>query len=187
MSIDKSLFAGKLIRLAPIDHENDPAVASRWTHDPYYLRMLSTEPVLPLTAEQAKKKYEQIEKEMDEQRNLFYFTIRAMADDRLLGFARLYWIEWTNGNGWLQLGIGETADRCKGYGSEAQQMLLRYAFSELNLFRLTAQAPEYNQAALRLAKRAGFVEEVRRRQAQQREGKYWDLLHFGLLKEEWHG
>jgi RimJ/RimL family protein N-acetyltransferase len=185
MSIE-NLFAGKSIRLAPIDHENDPAVESRWTHDPYYMRMLASDPALPLNAEQVKKNYEAIEKKMDEEKNLFYFTIRKMQDDQLLGFARLYWIEWTNGNGWIQLGIGEASERRKGLGTEVLQMLLRYAFDELNLYRLTAQVPEYNQAALRLAEKAGFVEEVRRREAQQREGRYWDLLHLGLLKEEWH-
>jgi RimJ/RimL family protein N-acetyltransferase len=186
MSIEKGLFEGKLVRLAPIDHEKDPPIVSRWTHDPYYLRMLDSAPVHPLSVEQVKKKYAEIEKEIKEERNLFYFTIRARQDDRLLGFARLYWIEWNNGNGWVQLGIGEAEERCKGLGSEVLQMMLRLAFNELNLFRLSAQVPEYNQAARRLAARVGFVEEVRRRGALQREGRRWDLLHMGLLKEEWH-
>lgn len=186
MSIEKPLFEGKLVRLAPIDHEIDPQVESRWTHDPNYLRMLDTAPAQPLSIEHVKKKYEKLEKEMEEEKNLFYFTIRAKDDDRLLGFVRLYWIEWNNGNGWVQLGIGEAHDRRKGYGSEVLDMLLRYAFSELNLFRLSACIPEYNTAALHLAAKAGFVEEVRRRQALQRDGRHWDLLHLGLLKEEWH-
>jgi hypothetical protein len=33
MSIDTQLFEGKLIRLGPINHEKDPEVESRWTHD----------------------------------------------------------------------------------------------------------------------------------------------------------
>lgn len=187
MSIEKSLFEGKSVRLAPIDHDNDPEIESRWTHDPYYLRMLDFAPAHPLSIEQVKKKYEKIEKEIEEEKNLFYFTIRSKEDDRLLGFARLYWIEWNNGNGWVQLGIGEAGDRDKGYGSEVLHMLLRYAFSELNLFRLNAFVPEYNKIALWLGEKAGFVEEVRRREALQRDGKRWDLLQLGLLKEEWHG
>lgn len=187
MSIGKSLFEGKLVQLAPINHENDPPIESRWTHDPYYLRMLDPALARPLSIEQVKKKYEKLEKEIEEEKNLFYFTIRAKVDDRLLGSARIYWIEWNNGNGWVQLGIGDAGDRDKGYGSEVLQMLSRYAFSELNLFRLSACVPEYNLVALRLAAKAGFVEEVRRREALQRDGRRWDLLHLGLLKEEWHG
>ena len=72
-----------------------------------------------------------------------------------------------------------------GYGTEALQMLMRYAFSELNLFRLAALVPEYNQAAIHLFQKAGFIEEVRRREALNRDGRRWDLIHLGLLREEW--
>jgi len=36
-----------------------------------------------------------------------------------------------------------------------------------------------------LLKKSGFVEEVRRRKALDRDGRRWDLLIFGLLKDEW--
>ncbi|MEI5604432.1 GNAT family protein, partial [Streptomyces brasiliscabiei] len=75
---------------------------------------------------------------MEESKNLFYFTIRAREDDRLIGKAVVEWIDWTNGNGFLHLGLGAAEDRRKGYGSQALSMLLRYAFSELNLYRVTA-------------------------------------------------
>ncbi|MBN2146411.1 MAG: GNAT family N-acetyltransferase [Anaerolineales bacterium] len=185
MTIDQSLYDGKLIRLGPIDHENDATVEARWWQTPEYLRMLGPDPAYPLSAAQLKKRYEAIEKEMEEDKNLFYFTIRSLEDDRLVGFARLYWIEWTHGNGNVQLGIGDPADRRKGYGSETLRLLLRFAFRELNLFRLSAQVPEYNQAALRLFEKAGFVTEVRRRQALQRYGRTWDIIHLGLMQEEW--
>lgn len=186
MSIERALFEGNLIRLAPIDHEKDPPVEARWTHDPYYLRMLDPKPACPLSPEGVKKKYKKIEKEIEEEKNLFYFTIRAIEDDRLLGFTSLDGREWANGNGWLRLAIGEATDRRKGFGTEALQLLLGYAFSELNLFRLSASVPEYNLAALRISEKAGFVEEVRRRKALNRNGRRWDLLHLGLLQEDWH-
>jgi RimJ/RimL family protein N-acetyltransferase len=192
MGIDVSLFEGKAICLAPIDHDKDAAVESRWTHDAEYQRLLETEPARPLSAFQVKKRYEAIEKEMDEDKNLFYFTIRLRAGqgqggeaDRLVGFARLYWIEWAHGNGNVQLGIGEANDRGHGYGTEALGLLMRFAFDELNLYRLSAMVPEYNTTALRLFERAGFVEEVHRRQALQRDGRCWDLIHVGILRDEW--
>ena len=122
---------------------------------------------------------------MDESRSLFYFTVRMRSDDRLIGFAKLYWIEWSNGTGMIQLGIGDAHDRGHGYGSEILSLMLRYAFAELNLYRLTAMIPDYNQVAKLLFQNAGFVEEVRRRQALNRNGRRWDMLHMGLLREEW--
>lgn len=198
MRIDEQLFQGPRICLAPIDHEKDAEVEARWTHDASYLRLLSLKPALPASPAQIKKRYEAIEKEQEQERNLFYFTIRlrlteadpaaeepSVAAQPLIGFARVYWIEWVNGNGYVQIGIGDSQNRQQGYGSEALRLLLRFAFGELNLHRLTAQVPEYNPAALRLFQKAGFVEEVRRRQALNRDGRRWDLLHLGLLYNEW--
>jgi RimJ/RimL family protein N-acetyltransferase len=183
--IQAPLFEGQLICLAPIDHENDPGVESVWTHDAEFMRMLYTEPMHPLSPAQVKKKYEAIEKDLEKSKNLFYFTIRLRKDDRLLGLARLYWVEWTNGAGMLTLGIGDRNDRGRGFGSEALRLLLHYAFAELNLYRVGATIPEYNPVALHLFAKSGFVEEVRRRQALNRDGRRWDLIHVGILKEEW--
>ncbi len=185
MNIEQSLFEAGPICLGPIDHEKDPQVEARWTNDAAYLRMLGPDPALPLSAAQVKKRYEKIEKDQDESHNLFYFAIRSRADDRLIGFAKLHWIEWSNGVGNLSLGIGEASDRRQGYGTQALNLLLRYAFAELNLFRLSALIPEYNEPALGLFRKAGFVEEVRRREALMRDGRRWDMLHLGMLREEW--
>jgi RimJ/RimL family protein N-acetyltransferase len=185
MSIDTPLFDGSLVRLGQIDHEKDPEVVSRWTHDAGFMRMMYTDPMRPLTPWQVKKKLEELEKSIEEERNLFHFRIRARNDDRLLGFAELCWITWTNATGMIRLGIGAAEDRHHGYGRETLNLLLRYAFVELNLHRLTAVIPEYNLPALALFQSFGFIEEVRRRQALERDGRFWDLMYFGLLTDEW--
>jgi RimJ/RimL family protein N-acetyltransferase len=83
------------------------------------------------------------------------------------------------------MGIGSTEDRRKGYGTQALRMLLRFAFAELNLFRLTAAVPEYNEGAIALFQKFGFVQEVCRRKSLERDGRRWDLYLFGLLNDEW--
>jgi RimJ/RimL family protein N-acetyltransferase len=185
MGIETQLYEGNLIRLGPIDYEKDPEVESRWTHDISYLRTLGQDLARPLSPAQMKKKYERIEKQVDESKNTFYFTIRLKEDDRLLGFVQLFWIEFNHGNGNMRMGIGDPQDRGKGYGSEALRLILHYSFDELNLYRLGALLGEDNPGGLRFFQKFGFVEEVRRRQALQRDGRSWDLLHLGLLADEW--
>ena len=185
MSIDTQLFEGKLIRLAPIDHEKDPQVESLWTHDLTWMRALSRQPAIPLSIAQMKKRYEAIEKEVDESKRLFHFTIRGKEDNRLLGFVRIEWIEWTHGTCSLKLAIGDPLERSKGYGSEAMQLILRFAFNELNLYRLSAVMGEDNPQAKKFFKKFGFVEEVRRRKALMRDGQTWDSIHLGILRDEW--
>ena len=185
MTINTQLYQGQHIRLGQIDYEKDPAIESGWTHNSKYLHSLGTEIARPLSPAQIKKRYEAIEKEMDERKNLFSFTIRSQEDDHLLGFARLFWIEWTNGTGGIQIALGNSAERDQPYAREALQLVLQYAFQELNLHRLSAFAMEDDPAGLELLQSVGFIEEVRRRQAIQRSGHICDLLLMGLLREEW--
>jgi RimJ/RimL family protein N-acetyltransferase len=183
--IQTQLFESQDLRLGPIDHEKDPAIESGWTHDSEFMRLMETNPARPMSAAMVKKQYEKLEKQIEEDKNLYHFMIRAKADDRLIGKAVVHRIEWTNGNCFVQLGIGSAEDRRKGYGTQALQMLLRFAFAELNLFRVTAFVPEYNEVAVALLQKFGFTQEVCRRRALERDGRRWDLYVFGLLKDEW--
>ena len=183
--IQTQLYEGQDIRFGPIDHEKDSEIESKWTHDSEFMRMMETTPARPTSAAMIKKQYEKLEKQAEESKNLYHFMIRAKTDDRLIGTASVQRIEWANGNGFLHLGIGGAEDRGKGYGTQALQMLLRFAFAELNLFRVSAMVPEYNETAMALLKKFGFIQEVCRRKALERDGRRWDLYVFGLLNDEW--
>ena len=183
--IQTQLFESQDLHLSPIDHEKDAEIESKWTHDSDFMRMMETTPARPMSAAMIKKQYEKLEKEVEEEKNLFHFMIRTRADDRLIGKAAIQRIEWSNGNGWIRLGIGSADDRRKGYGTQALRMILRFAFAELNLFRVAAVVPEYNETAIALLQKFGFVQEVCRRKSLERDGRRWDLYVFGLLNEEW--
>jgi hypothetical protein len=88
--IQTQLFEGQDIRFGPIDHEKDPQIESKWTHDSEFMRLMETSPARPLSAAMIKKQYEKLEKQIEEDKNLFHFMIRAKADDRLMGKASIY-------------------------------------------------------------------------------------------------
>ena len=183
--MDSQFFEGERIQLTAPEADRDAEIESKWTHDPDYLRALSAEPARPLSPTQVKKQYEEAEKEAEKSRNAFNFAIRARDGDRLIGFIRVFDILWTHGSGRVQFGIGDPADRRQGYGREALNLVLRYAFDELNLHRLSAATFEYNTAALNFLQGVGFAIEVRRRQAVNRDGRRWDAILLGLLRDEW--
>ena len=184
-SFASPLFEGNLVRLTPLDHDKDAEVVAAWTHNTEFMRMYSLQPVRPLTAAQVKKQFEQNDKEMDEGRRLFHYAIRTKDGDRLVGEARIEWIEWTNGTAAVKIGLPDPADRRNGFGGEVLGMLLRFAFRELNLHHLEVVLPEYNVPALRFFEKHGFKIEVRRRQAVNRGGRRWDLIHMAILRPEW--
>ncbi len=185
MDIQVSLYNGQLVRLGGVQHEQDAPVEALWHQDPVFLRSLLFNPAQPLSTEAIKKQYEALEKEADEKRNQFYFTLRTCGENRLVGFVHLKNIEWSTGSADIKLGIGCAEDRGKGYGSEALRLLLRFAFHELNLYRLNARIAEDNTPARRMLENAGFRLEINRRKAIRRDGKKLDLLGFGILAGEW--
>ncbi len=82
MNITTPLFEGRCTCLAPIDHEQDPAIVSNWTQNADYLRMLDTKPALPLSAGQIKKQYEVLEKEIDRKQKSGLFCHPYPPDNR---------------------------------------------------------------------------------------------------------
>jgi RimJ/RimL family protein N-acetyltransferase len=179
-----SLYEGRLVRLGPLDHEKDPPVVAGWTKDPLW-RSVLVEVSHPLSVEAVRRLLERVEKQMEETKNLFHFTLRARADNRLLGLARIFRIDFHNGTGELNLGIGNASDRRRGYGSDALDLLLRFAFNDLNLHRLSVWPGANNLPYIQLLEKAGFEEEARRREAVYHDGSYWDELLMGLLRAKW--
>ena len=116
---------------------------------------------------------------------MYWFAIRALEDDRLLGDADLSVINWGSRDAFVGIGIGEREFWGKGYGTDAMRLLLRYAFTELNLRRVSLNVFEFNERAIRSYEKVGFRLEGRERQVMQREGRRWDLIDMGILREEW--
>jgi RimJ/RimL family protein N-acetyltransferase len=191
MNFDAPLFEGQLVRLSAIDPDHDAQIESRWTSDNDYLRMMGVDLVRPLSPAQVRKNYLDIEKEIDEKGDLFYFAVRRLPEadtndpDELLGFVKVERIEWSHGVGALSLAIGDPVQRRKGFGSDVLRLILRYAFLELNLYRVSASVPAYNQAAIRLFGKASFKNEARQRESYHWAGKRWDKYYLGLLRGEW--
>jgi RimJ/RimL family protein N-acetyltransferase len=180
-----SLFESEHICLAPLDLEHDPAIEAGWHNDPATMQVLSPRLPHPLNVAQVKKRYEDLEKRMEESGDFYFFAIRSRAADHLLGFTQFDWVGWSHGFTNVQILIGDPAERGKGYGTQALKLMLNYGFNELNLHRIGTSVPAYNEGALRLFERAGFTREVTRRQAFVWQGQRWDLLHLGILRREW--
>jgi RimJ/RimL family protein N-acetyltransferase len=73
----------------------------------------------------------------------------------------------------------------KGYGSEAIKWILNWAFQMAGLHRVGIGGFSYNQGALRLYERLGFVYEGREREGVWYDGGWHDYVFFGMLEGEW--
>ena len=179
----ENLFRGKLVRLTA---ENPDTLAEhflRWNRDSEYWRLQAAEPATPYTKKQIK---EFVEKELfSEGVSVHFFMIRSLEDDRIIGEIGLDGVQWSHGDSFVGIGIGERELWNKGYGTDAMNVLLRYAFDELNLHRVSLTVFEYNPRAIRSYEKVGFVREGSERKFLVRDGKRWDMFYMGILREEW--
>lgn len=73
----------------------------------------------------------------------------------------------------------------QGYASEAVELMCGYAFDELRLHKVTANAYATNEASQALFEAVGFTREGVGREDAFFDGQYQDTVYFGLLEGEW--
>lgn len=104
-------------------------------------------------------------------------------ENRVAGSCALKTIRWFNRKAELSLFLDPDFQK-KGIGSKALLALMKHAFFSMNFYRLEAEIIEFNQAALSLVRKLDFIKEGRLRQAKYFDGKYYDILRFGMLRNE---
>ncbi len=178
--ISKDVLKGSLVRLAPFKAD-DAEQMSRWTEDYDYLRRMDTDWAVPDTVDQFREK----DRRGSRGKNSVEFRLRTIEDDQLIGFVALHSVEWNNQACLMAIGIGHPDYRSKGYGTDALQLILQYAFLELNLNRVGLDVIEYNERAVRAYEKVGFKREGSMRAAVLRDNRSYDRLILGILRSEW--
>jgi RimJ/RimL family protein N-acetyltransferase len=178
--VNTSTLTGKLVCLKALEMDKHTAAMERWMQDSEYSRLLNSEPAMVWSSKQIQ---EWMEKEFNP--DTIFFGIHCLDDDRLIGDTALGGFNWTAGNAWVGIGLGERDFWGKGYGTDAMRLVLRFAFRELNLNRVTLDVFEYNPRAIHSYENAGFKHEGRGRAWLNREGQRWDMVYMGILRREW--
>ncbi len=175
----RTAFTGRLVRLATIDLEQDADHVARWNQDSEYQQLLSSGPAGLWTPKQVREWFEK------DPEQSYEFAIRTLAGDQMIGTVGLGGFEWVARNAWVGIGIGEREYWGKGYGTDAMDLILRFAFESLNLHRVSLDVFEYNRRAYLSYCKCGFKDEGRMRQWMQRGGERFDMIFMGILREEW--
>jgi RimJ/RimL family protein N-acetyltransferase len=179
--MDPELLTGSLVRLAADDPQTMSEALSRWGRDSEYWRLLASDPAR-LYSVQATRDW--LEQEGESPSN-YMFSIYTLEDNRLIGRIGLDGIVWNHAESFVGISLGERGDWGKGYGTDAMRILLRYAFTELNLHRVSLDVFEYNPRAIHSYEKVGFKVEGRVRQFLNRDGQRWDMIFMGILRDEW--
>ena len=179
----KDLFRGELVRFTMEELDVRAKAEAVWQLDSEFHRLADSDPAR-LHSEKAIKDW--FEKQVDSgpKPQRYSFTVRTLVEDKFIGLLGL-WVDLIHSEAWVGLGIGERDFWGKGYGTDMMKICMNYVFSELCLERLSLGLHEYNPRALRSYEKSGFRLEGRTRQDLLREGRRYDSLWMGILRDEW--
>lgn len=110
--------------------------------------------------------------------------IETIDEGKPIGTIQLYDFNEVDQSCKLGIRIGDRDYWGKGYGEDAIKTLLRYAFYELDIFRVSLKLYEYNERASRCYLKCGFKYEGRTRKSAFIDGKFYDEIIMGVLKSE---
>ena len=157
--METDMLKGKLVRLVA----DDPAMAveafGRWGANSEYQRLCSTDYALQYSTKKWKEWLEKDEEKDPPPGNFFF--IHALEDDRLIGGISLDGGAYPSGETFVGIGIGDPADWGKGYGTDAMNVILRYAFEEMNLRRVALDRFGASAPADRLYKEGRYNEAIK--------------------------
>jgi RimJ/RimL family protein N-acetyltransferase len=173
---------GKKVLLRPTK-ESDLPLFLKWFNNPEVTKWLMWRDEQPMTEEFEKKWIA----ELPTRKDWLDFVIEATEGKttKPIGNCAIHDINLRDRSAGLGINIGETDYWSKGYGTETVQLLLDYAFKQLQLRRIESRTLEFNERSIGLLKKLGYKKEGRLRKAKFKDGRFWDVLVFGLLREEW--
>lgn len=108
------------------------------------------------------------------------------ANNQMIGTVSYYWEH--KASNWLEIGIVIYKPDFwnGGYGTEALQLWIEYLFEELPLVRVGLTTWSGNTRMIKVAEKLGMQLEGRLRKCRLYDGKYYDSIRMGILREEWY-
>jgi [ribosomal protein S5]-alanine N-acetyltransferase len=170
---------GKKIYLRAISLSDVTEEYLSWLNDEETTRGLASG-VFPSTIEELQRFVEGVVSN----KNIVMFAICDHSDDKHIGNIKLDNFDWVSRTCELGLLIGNKNYWGKGIGSEVCRLTLEYAFSDLNIRKVSLAVYENNPAAIRLYEKLGFVTEGQLRKHVFEGGTYYDKFYMGIFREE---
>ncbi|MCH3919890.1 MAG: GNAT family N-acetyltransferase [Sphaerochaeta sp.] len=114
-------------------------------------------------------------------RDVLRCIVALKEDGKAIGTIILSEIDQKNATGHIHIKMSKDGGRGKGYGTDAVNTMVQYAFEELRLNCIYANILSYNEASIRLFERCGFKRDGILRQRVFKKGQFYDLFYYSRL------
>ncbi|MGL5380951.1 GNAT family N-acetyltransferase [Clostridium sp.] len=175
------MYNGKLVKLRAYKEE-DIALAVKFVNDEETKKLLDSGAIFPMTIWQE----EEWVKGRKGTSDLTYdFAMEDLKTGKYIGGCSINESNIKNRHCTIGIMIGDKDYWGKGYGTDALKTLIKFIFEELNFDKVKLGAFSFNKRAIACYKKVGFIEEGVLRKEIYRNGKYYDNILMGMLKEEY--
>ena len=176
MTSEKSTLQGKRLMLRPLCGD-DATAMHRAQDDEELSRLTGTQVQFSLQdVERHCRKIEEAQDRVD-----FAITVSG----RTVGEVVLNQIDFQNRCASLRMAIWQKDMRDQGFGTEALELVLEYAFKSIELNRIELEVYAFNPRARHVYEKLGFVAEGVRREALWWDGVSVDAVCMGLLRRDY--
>lgn len=118
--------------------------------------------------------------------NDIMFVILSRLSSESIGWCGLFGINWVARVAEFRAIIGEKSCWGGGYALDAYRLALGYGFDRLNLRKVTGGQRADNYAAIKAARKVGFVQEGLLRGHFLRNDRAYDIVVNGVLRHEFY-
>lgn len=177
---DYFFYRDKDFYLRPLKAEDLNGRWPEWFNDPEVTRF-QAKGIWPNTHELQKRYYEALVGS----RSDVVLAIIEGASNAHIGNVGLHQIDPVHRTAVLGIVIGERSAWNKGIGARSWRAITDYGFTVLNLHKVCATIVEGNDGSMKCALASGYVVEGRQAKQLFKNGKYHDLVHVGILREDW--
>jgi len=167
---------GERIYLSPV-HKGDLPFLTVTINDPEISQFLTVDE--PMTEQDEEKWLAGLS---DQKASNIVLAIRLVENNEIIGTQGLYHISFKDGTATMGYCIGRKDLWDKGYGTEAQMVLLEYAFNTLNLHKVSAEVYDFNPRSKRCLEKCGYVVEGVQKEHRYRNGRRVDCTMLAVFK-----
>jgi ribosomal-protein-alanine N-acetyltransferase len=177
----KPFIEGTTVDLRPLSMKDIEGGYVNWLNDPEVCKYNSHH-VYPYTREQAAAYIVGLEGN----KNNLVLAIVQKDSGKHIGNISLQNIDHLSRNAEYAIILGEKEYWGKGIALEASLMILKHGFQALDLHRIYCGTSEKNTAMKNLALAMGMQEEGRRKEAIYKDGEFFDVIEYGILKKNFN-
>jgi len=164
--------------------KEDLKLLHKWLNDPEVMQWWDGRDH-PATFDRVEARFRRSVEGSDRESERFIVEVEQEGEKRAIGMVQYTRPQPRTRNSQIDVLIGEPEFRDAGYGTDALRAALKHLFETQKVHRVWHTMQSGNARAHKAAEKIGFVKEGVLREHDQVEGKYVDVVVYGMLASDW--